>query len=78
MIECYESMKHVIRKILRDDSEEYVIFLAIFEEIDAAIIQKRFTTTFLLRELMEVHSRVEDLLNTLLLARPSQKLQRVR
>lgn len=78
MIECYDSMKHVLRKILKEDSEEYQIFIIIFEEIDAAIFGKRFTSTFLLRELMEVHSRVVDLINSLLLTRPAQKLQRVR
>ena len=78
VIECYESMKHVLRTILKDDSEEYAIFLAIFEEIDAARIQRRFTTSFLLRELMDVHSRVVDLINTLLSTWLSQKLNRVR
>lgn len=79
VIECYDSMKHVLRKILKEDSEEYQIFIIIFEEIDASIIAKRFTTTFLLRELMEVHSRVVDLINSLLLTGPTQKtLQRVR
>ncbi|KAG0619713.1 hypothetical protein M758_4G159300 [Ceratodon purpureus] len=78
VIECYDSMKHVLRKILKEDSEEYQIFIIIFEEIDASIIAKRFTTTFLLRELMEVHSRVVDLINSLLLTGPTQKtLQRV-
>lgn len=78
VVECYESMKHLLRRILRADSEEYVIFIAIFEEIDAAIIQKRFTKAFWLPELMEVHARVVDLVS-LLLSRPTQKqLQRVR
>ena len=78
VVECYDSMKHVLRKILKEDSEEYQIFIIIFEEIDAAIFQKRFTSTFLLRELTEVHSRVVDLITSLLLPRPHQKLQRVR
>jgi hypothetical protein len=78
VIESYESVKHVIRKILRDDSEEFEIFLDIFEEIDKANIQGRFTSTFMLPELLNIHSRVMDLIS-LLLTRPTQKqLQKVR
>lgn len=78
VIECYESLKHVVRKVLRDDSEEYEIFIIIFEEIDQAIKLKRFTSSFLLPEMMDVHARVVDLVS-LLLTRPTQKqLQKVR
>lgn len=77
VIECYESMKHVLRRILRDDSAEYQIYLGIFEEIDASIIQGRFTSTFMLPELLNVHSGVVHLVE-LLLSRPTQKqLQKV-
>lgn len=77
VIECYESMKHVLRRILRDDSAEYQIYLGIFEEIDASIIQGRFTSTFMLPELLNVHSGVVHLIE-LLLSRPTQKqLQKV-
>lgn len=78
VIESYESVKHVIRKILRNDSEEFQIFLAIFEEIDKAIILGRFTSTFMLPDLLNIHSRVLELIS-LLLTRPTQKqLQKVR
>ncbi|KAG0630739.1 hypothetical protein M758_1G200900 [Ceratodon purpureus] len=77
VIESYESVKHVIRKILRNDSEEFEIFLAIFEEIDKANIQGRFTSTFMLPELLNIHSRLLELIS-LLLTRPTQKqLQKV-
>lgn len=78
VIECYESVKHVIRKILKEGSQEFEIFLAIFEEIDAANIQGRFTSTFMLPALLNIHSRVVDLIS-LLLTRPTQKqIQKVR
>lgn len=72
VVECYQSVKHVIRKILKEGSEEYEIFLAIFEEIDGATIQGRFTSTFFLPELMNIHSRVVDLIS-ILLTRPNKK-----
>lgn len=72
MVESYESMKHVIRKILKDDSDEFHIFIAIFEEIDFAIRKDRFTETFKLPELMEIHARVVELIS-FLLTRPAEK-----
>lgn len=72
VVESYESMKHVIRKILKDDSDEFHIFIAIFEEIDFAIRKDRFTETFKLPELMEIHARVVELIS-FLLTRPAEK-----
>lgn len=72
VVECYGMMKHVVRKILRPDSDELQIFLGIFEEIDASILQGRFTTSFRLWELHNIHGRVLNLI-TILLNRPTHK-----
>lgn len=67
VIESYESIKHILlRRLLRNDSVEYNIIQSFFEEIDASIRNQRFTTSFLLRELLNIHTRVVHLIEVLL------------
>lgn len=79
VIECYEGIKNVIFRILKEGSLEYNIFKEyIFGEIDASWLQGRFTTTFKLNELVNIHNRVLHLIDVLL-TKPSQKhVQKVR
>lgn len=55
MVESYESMKYVIRKIFKDDFDEFYIFIVIFEEIDFVIRKDRFIEIFKFLELMEIY-----------------------
>lgn len=79
IIECYQGIKNVIFRILKEDSLEYHIFKeSIFREIDGSWIQGRFTTTFKLNELANIHNRVLHLIDVLL-TKPNQKhVQKVR
>lgn len=79
VIECYEGIKNVIFRILKEGSLEYDIFkVSIFQEIDASWRQGRFTTTFKLNELVNIHNRVLHLIDVLL-TKPNQKqVQKVR
>ena len=79
VIECYESMKHILLgRLLRNDSEEYQIIKSVFEEIDASILNQRFTSTFLLRELLNIHERVVHLIEVLLGRPTTSQIQKVR
>ncbi|CAM6127243.1 unnamed protein product [Calypogeia fissa] len=71
VIECYESLKHVLSRITREASEDDHIFPAIFKEIDDSIHQERFIKTFKLKVLPDVHNRLMKLIYVLL-GRPLQ------
>lgn len=79
VIECYQGIKNVIYRILKEGSLEYTIFKEfIFGEIDDSWLQGRFTTTFKLNELVNIHYRVLHLIDVLL-TKPNQKhVQKVR
>jgi callose synthase len=66
VIESYETIKFVLREIIRESTTEYQRFLSIYEEIDMSIRQNRFTTTFKLKELPKVHEAVLELVKDLL------------
>jgi callose synthase len=62
VIESYETVKFVLREIIRENTTEYQRFLSIYEEI----CQNRVTTTFKLKELPKVHEAVLELVKDLL------------
>ncbi|KAH9567529.1 hypothetical protein CY35_03G031500 [Sphagnum magellanicum] len=66
VIESYETIKFVLREIVRENTTEYQRFLSIYEEIDMSIRQNGFTTTFKLKELPKVHEAVLELVKDLL------------
>jgi callose synthase len=66
VIESYETIKFVLREIVRENTTEYQRFLSIYEEIDMSIRQNRFTTIFKLKELPKVHEAVLELVKDLL------------
>lgn len=79
VIECYESIKHILlRELLKTDSVEYKIMQIVFEEIDTSIKNQRFTSTFLLREILNIHGRVVHLVEVLLTKPTKKQLQKVR
>jgi len=79
VIECYESIKYVLLyRLLKTDSVEHKIMLIVFEEIDKSIKNERFTSTFLLRELLNIHDRVVHLVEVLLTKPTRRQIQKVR
>ncbi|KAL2643326.1 hypothetical protein R1flu_010913 [Riccia fluitans] len=74
VIEAYESIQHVLRRILRNDRNESQIFTEIFHDIDLAIKENQFRNRFDTDKegksaLRKIHGRLVDLL-ALLLKRP--------
>lgn len=79
VVESYESMKHVlVERIVRTNSEEHQILQAIFEEVDIAINQHRFTKTFSLRKLPDLYRFVLEFVKSLLASQQSQDKDKVR
>lgn len=66
VVESYESIRHVLKRILREDSGEYQMFQEIFEEITKAIKEKQFVQRFSLKALPNIHSRLVQLINVLM------------
>lgn len=72
VIESYESLKHMLSRIIKETGEDRHIFPAIFKEIDVAIGNQRFMKTFKLKGLPDVHARLMKLI-TALMKRPRSK-----
>lgn len=74
VIESYDSIKHVLlHRIIRTNSEEQRILIALFEEIDTAIEHHRFTETFMLSKLSGVHKFVVQLVTEILAVQASRE-----
>lgn len=79
VIESYESIKHILlQRLLKNDSVEFKIIQSVFDEIDASRRNHRFTSSFLLRELLNVHARVVHLIEVLLSRPTASQIQKVR
>ncbi|XP_024538919.1 callose synthase 12 [Selaginella moellendorffii] len=73
VIECYESLKHILlRKIINEESEDHATLTRLFEQIDSALSQGKFCNEYNLYELPNIHSRVLPLIAALL-KRPTQE-----
>lgn len=57
---------------------EFKIMKSVFEEIDAERLRGRFTSSFVLRELLNIHGRVVHLVEVLLTKPTERQIQKVR
>lgn len=66
IIEAYDSIKHMLLTIIRYNSEEHSIITVMFQEIDQAINIDKFTKTFNLKALPQIHAKMIKLLEVLI------------
>eukprot|EP00250_Pteridium_aquilinum_P004273 c14499_g1_i1 orf=375-5705(-) len=66
VLECYDSFKHLLLRIIRDDSKEWSIVEHLFQEIETNIGMKSFCQNYRVNEIVEVHSRVVAVVEVLL------------
>ncbi|XP_048127591.1 callose synthase 12-like [Rhodamnia argentea] len=65
VIEAYDSVKHLLLEILRDNIEEHSIVAALFDEIDRSLQTGRFSTTFDMTVLPKIHASLIHLVELL-------------
>ncbi|XP_023512580.1 callose synthase 12-like [Cucurbita pepo subsp. pepo] len=58
VIEAYESIKHLLLQILKHNTEEKSIMTVLFQEIDHSIEIEKFTKTFNMNALPELHTKL--------------------
>ncbi|MCO5565072.1 hypothetical protein L7F22_018743 [Adiantum nelumboides] len=74
VVECYETVKHLLKRILDERSKEYGIVDYIFTEIEKEIGEGTFCQRFKVSALAEVHSRVLGLVTVLLEKAPRREV----
>lgn len=72
VLECYDSFKHLLLRLLKKNSKEKSIVEILFKEIETNIELKDFCESYKLNEIAEVHSRVVRVVEVLL-KKPGQK-----
>lgn len=72
VVESYESLKYLLKRIIRASSEESKIVENVFTEIDNHLDEQTFTKVYKVSELAEVHSRVLKLVE-ILVKKPEAK-----
>ncbi|TYG74344.1 hypothetical protein ES288_D04G175400v1 [Gossypium darwinii] len=65
VIEPYDSIKHMMLEILNARSEEYSVFAVLFHEIDHSIEIEKFTKTFKMTSLPQIHLKLIQLVEIL-------------
>nr|KJB77266.1 hypothetical protein B456_012G128700 [Gossypium raimondii] len=65
VIESYDSIKHMMLEILNAKFEEYSVFAVLFHEIDHSIEIEKFTKTFKMTSLPQIHSKLIQLVEIL-------------
>ncbi|KAK3404709.1 hypothetical protein EUGRSUZ_K01027 [Eucalyptus grandis] len=75
VIETYDSVKHLLLKIIKVNSEEHSIMAVLFQEIDHSIEIKNFTKSFKTTALPQIHSNLIKLVE--LLIKPKKDLSKV-
>ncbi|KAM6548939.1 hypothetical protein CsatB_020615 [Cannabis sativa] len=65
VIEAYDCLKHLVRAILKRNSEEHAIVTVLFQEIDQSVQSERFTKTFKTTALPLLHSKLIKLVELL-------------
>ncbi|XWS53985.1 hypothetical protein CRYUN_Cryun10bG0048600 [Craigia yunnanensis] len=66
VIETYDCIKHLMLEILINNTEEHSILKVLFQEIDHFIEIEKFTTTFQVTALPQIHSKLIKLVELLL------------
>ncbi|KAM7498128.1 hypothetical protein LguiA_022542 [Lonicera macranthoides] len=75
VIEAYDSVRHLLLQIVKYNSEEHSIITILFQEIEHAIEIERFTKTFKMTALPNIHAKLIALLS--LLIKPKKDLNKV-
>ncbi|KAK3404710.1 hypothetical protein EUGRSUZ_K01028 [Eucalyptus grandis] len=75
VIETYDSVKHLLLKIIKVDREEHSIMTVLFQEIDHSIEIEKFTKSFKTTALPQIHSNLIKLVE--LLIKPKKDLSKV-
>ncbi|XP_039047810.1 callose synthase 12-like isoform X2 [Hibiscus syriacus] len=65
VIEAYDSIKHMMLEILNARSEEHSILTVLFHEIDHAVDIEKFTKTFKMTALPQIHMKLIKLIEIL-------------
>ncbi|KAH7445830.1 hypothetical protein KP509_01G025800 [Ceratopteris richardii] len=65
VVECYDSIKYLLKRILNEGSEEYRIVDDLFNQIEREIEEGTFCENFKVSALAEVHSRILGLVTVL-------------
>ncbi|XP_017971344.1 PREDICTED: callose synthase 12 [Theobroma cacao] len=65
VIEAYDSIKHMMLEILNVQSEEHSILTVLFQEIDHSIEIEKFTRTFKMTALPQIHMKLIKLVEIL-------------
>lgn len=75
VIESYDSVKHLLLKIIKVNSEEHSIMTVLFQEIDHSIEIEKFTKSFKMTALPQIHNNLIKLVE--LLIKPKKDLSKV-
>ncbi|GAB4824930.1 Callose synthase 12 [Ancistrocladus abbreviatus] len=66
VIEAYDCVKHLLLSIIKKGTEEYSIVMVLFQEIDHSIEIEKFTKTYNMYALPQVHTKLISLLELLI------------
>ncbi|KAL7000400.1 Callose synthase 12 [Sarracenia purpurea var. burkii] len=66
IIEAYDSIRHLLLAIVRYNTEEHSIVTVLFQEIDQSIQTEKFTQTFKMAALPQIHAKLITLLEILI------------
>ncbi|KAK8529604.1 hypothetical protein V6N12_060382 [Hibiscus sabdariffa] len=75
VIEAYDSIKHMMLAILSVQSEEHSILTVLFQEIDHSVEIERFTKTFKMTALPQLHMKLIKLVG--ILTKPKKDVNQV-
>ncbi|MBA0666589.1 hypothetical protein Goklo_002984 [Gossypium klotzschianum] len=75
VIEAYDSIKHMMLEILNARSEEHSVFAVLFHEIDHSIKIEKFTKTFKMTSLPQIHLKLIQLVE--ILTKPKKDVSQV-
>ncbi|GLT35126.1 hypothetical protein SLA2020_096050 [Shorea laevis] len=75
VIEAYDSINHLMLEIIKVNTEEHSILTVLFQEIDHSVQIEKFTRTFKMTALPQIHMKVIKLIE--LLAKPKKDMSQV-
>ncbi|KAH7859639.1 hypothetical protein Vadar_003621 [Vaccinium darrowii] len=75
VIEAYDSVRHLLLAIIKRNSEEHSIITVLFQEIDQSIQIEKFTKTFKMAALPQIHEKLITLLG--LLIKPKKDIHKL-
>lgn len=75
VMEAYDSVKHLMLEIIKNNTEEHSIVTILFQEIDHSLQIEKFTKTFKTTALPKIHLKLISLLE--LLQKPNKDITKV-